>query len=569
MSVNQWLLFILIIQVVHFFGTWKLYIKAGRKSWEAALPVYNAIVLMKIINRPTWWTILLFIPVINLILFPVIWVETLRSFGKNSTKDTLLGIVTFGLYIYVINYSNEVQYIQDRSIVATTKTGDTVSSILFAIVVATLVHTYAIQPFQIPTSSLEKSLLVGDFLFVSKVHYGARIPMTPIAAPMVHDTIPLLNKKSYVAKPQLPYFRFPGFESIKNNDIVVFNWPTDTLFNMYLPTDKRYDKPIDKKTNYVKRCVGIPGDNLQIKDGIVYINGKELILPERAKPQYFHTVTTKVPLNQELLDRYEVTEFSPFYKIKADFWDNGAVQKYLFENRANLNEVSRDSSMVTVTGSIKQVDAEKFQMEGVATSMNMNLTFEKVTALKKDPEVASITRFISKGGEDGIFPDQKDGTIAKDFTWNNDNFGPLYIPKRGSKVTLDLKTLPLYKKIITEYEGNTLATEGNDILINGIKTNSYTFQKDYYWMMGDNRHNSLDARYFGFTPDDHIVGKPIFIWMSWDTHGKGINKIRWDRLFTTVSGEGQPQSYFKLFILILVVYNVGIYFWNKKKEKNS
>ncbi|MEN9929029.1 MAG: hypothetical protein RLZZ231_950 [Bacteroidota bacterium] len=569
MSVNQWLLFLLIIQVVHFFGTWKLYIKAGRKSWEAALPVYNAIVLMKIINRPTWWTILLFIPVINLILFPVIWVETLRSFGKNSTKDTLLGIVTFGLYIYVINYSNEVQYIQDRSIVATTKTGDTVSSILFAIVVATLVHTYAIQPFQIPTSSLEKSLLVGDFLFVSKVHYGARTPMTPIAAPMVHDTIPLLNKKSYVAKPQLPYFRFPGFESIKNNDIVVFNWPTDTLFNMYLPTDKRYDKPIDKKTNYVKRCVGIPGDNLQIKDGIVYINGKELILPERAKPQYFHTVTTKVPLNQELLDRYEVTEFSPFYKIKADFWDNGAVQKYLFENRANLNEVSRDSSMVTVTGSIKQVDAEKFQMEGVATSMNMNLTFEKVAALKKDPEVASITRFISKGGEDGIFPDQKDGTIAKDFTWNNDNFGPLYIPKRGSKVTLDLKTLPLYKKIITEYEGNTLTTEGNDILINGIKTNSYTFQKDYYWMMGDNRHNSLDARYFGFTPDDHIVGKPIFIWMSWDTHGKGINKIRWDRLFTTVSGEGQPQSYFKLFILILVVYNVGIYFWNKKKEKNS
>lgn len=569
MSVNQLLLFLLIIQVVHFFGTWKLYIKAGRKSWEAALPVYNAIVLMKIINRPTWWTILLFIPVINLILFPVIWVETLRSFGKNSTKDTLLGIVTFGLYIYVINYSNEVQYIQDRSIVATTKTGDTVSSILFAIVVATLVHTYAIQPFQIPTSSLEKSLLVGDFLFVSKVHYGARTPMTPIAAPMVHDTIPLLNKKSYVAKPQLPYFRFPGFESIKNNDIVVFNWPTDTLFNMYLPTDKRYDKPIDKKTNYVKRCVGIPGDNLQIKDGIVYINGKELILPERAKPQYFHTVTTKVPLNQELLDRYEVTEFSPFYKIKADFWDNGAVQKYLFENRANLNEVSRDSSMVTVTGSIKQVDAEKFQMEGVATSMNMNLTFEKVAALKKDPEVASITRFISKGGEDGIFPDQKDGTIAKDFTWNNDNFGPLYIPKRGSKVTLDLKTLPLYKKIITEYEGNTLTTEGNDILINGIKTNSYTFQKDYYWMMGDNRHNSLDARYFGFTPDDHIVGKPIFIWMSWDTHGKGINKIRWDRLFTTVSGEGQPQSYFKLFILILVVYNVGIYFWNKKKEKNS
>ncbi|MBP6072781.1 MAG: signal peptidase I [Flavobacterium sp.] len=569
MSVNQWLLFILIIQVVHFLGTWKLYIKAGRKSWEAAIPVYNAIVLMKIINRPTWWTVLLFIPVINLILFPVVWVETLRSFGKNSTQDTLLGIVTFGLSIFLLNYSKDIQYIQDRSTVATTKTGDTISSILFAIVVATLVHTYAIQPFQIPTSSLEKSLLVGDFLFVSKVNYGARTPMTPIAAPMVHDTMPLINKKSYLAKPQLPYFRFPGFERIKNNDIVVFNWPTDTLFNMYLPTDKRYDKPIDKKTNYVKRCVGIPGDNLQIKDGIVYINGKELILPERAKPQYFHTVTTKVPLNQELLDRNEVTEFSSFYKIKADFWDNGAVQKYLFENRANLNEVSRDSSMVLVTGSIKQDDAVKFQMEGVATMMNMNLTLDKVATMKKDPEVASITRYISKGGEDGIFPDHKDGTIAKDFTWNNDNFGPLYIPKRGAKVSLDLKSLAVYKKIITEYEGNTLQVKGSTIFINGLPTNSYTFQKDYYWMMGDNRHNSLDARYFGFTPDDHIVGKPIFIWMSWDTNGKGLNKIRWDRLFTTVSGEGQPQSYFKLFILFLVVYHVGMYFWNKKKEKNS
>lgn len=567
MSVNQWLLFILLIQVVHFLGTWKLYIKAGRQAWEAAVPVYNAIVLMKIINRPTWWTVLLFIPVINLILFPVVWVETLRSFGKNSTKDTVLGIVTFGLYIFVINYSDS-QYIQDRSIVAKTKTGDTISSILFAIVVATLVHTYLIQPFQIPTSSLEKSLLVGDFLFVSKVNYGARTPMTPVAAPMVHDTLPFINVKSYTAKPQLPYFRFPGFESIKNNDIVVFNWPTDTLYNMYLPADKRYDKPIDKKTNYVKRCVGIPGDNLQIKDGIVFINDKELILPERSKPQYFHTVTTKMPLNQELLDRYDITEYSPFYKIKAAFWDNGEVQKYMMAN-ANLNEVKRDSSMVIVTGSIRQDDAAKFQMEGEPNMLNMNLTFEKVEMMKRDSEVASITRYINKGGEDGVFPDYKDGVIAKDFTWNNDNFGPIYIPKSGATITLNIKDLPLYKKIITEYEGNTLKVVGSDIFVNNTKTNSYTFKKDYYWMMGDNRHNSLDARYFGFTPDDHVVGKPIFIWMSWDTNGKGLNKIRWDRLFTTVSGEGQPQSYFKIFLFLLVAYNVGMYFWNKKKEKNS
>src|SRR5436190_2838318 len=293
MALLQWFIFFLIIQIVHFAGTWKLYAKAGRKSWEAAVPVYNAIILMKIINRPSWWTVLLFIPVVNLIMFPVIWVETLRSFGKNSTIDTVLGLASFGLYIYYINYIEDVRYIENRSLVSTTKAGDTVSSVLFAIVVATLVHTYVVQPFTIPSASLEKSLLIGDFLFVSKLNYGARVPTTSVALPMVHDSIPFLKTKSYLNFSQIPYFRFPGFEKIKNNDIVVFNWPRDTLFNMYLRADKRYDKPIDKKTNYVKRCVGIPGDSLQIIKGIVHINGKELKFPERARPQYGFNVKLK------------------------------------------------------------------------------------------------------------------------------------------------------------------------------------------------------------------------------------------------------------------------------------
>ncbi|HBR54362.1 MAG TPA: signal peptidase I, partial [Flavobacteriaceae bacterium] len=178
MSWTGWLLFILIVQVIHFLGTWKLYRNAGRKAWEAAVPVYNAGVLMKIINRPWWWTLLLFIPIVNLIMFPVIWVETLRSFGRNSSVDTALGLLTFGLYIYYINYTQDVTHIADRSLKPRTSTGEWVSSILFAVVAATIVHTYVMQPFTIPTSSLEKSLLVGDFLFVSKFHYGARIPMT-------------------------------------------------------------------------------------------------------------------------------------------------------------------------------------------------------------------------------------------------------------------------------------------------------------------------------------------------------------------------------------------------------
>ncbi|MBP8158065.1 MAG: signal peptidase I, partial [Flavobacterium sp.] len=320
MSAYHWLLFILLIQVVHGIGTWKLYEKAGRKKWEAFVPVYNAIVLMKIIGRPTWWTVLLFIPVINLIMFPVVWVETLRSFGRRSTADTWLGIFTFGFYIYYINYTQEVTYIANRNLTPTTKTGDTISSLLFAVIVATLVHTYVMQPYVIPSSSLEKSLLTGDFLFVSKFHYGARTPMTTVAAPMVHDTLPLIKTRSYLYddnnsnswknKLQLPYFRFPGFESIENSDIVVFNWPRDTLFHMYKNADRKYDKPIDKKTNYVKRCVAIAGDTLQIKKGVVFINGKELILPERAKPQFGFNIKMKEPINQEFVDQYEINEFN-------------------------------------------------------------------------------------------------------------------------------------------------------------------------------------------------------------------------------------------------------------------
>ena len=315
MTLSQWFIFFLLVQVVHFIGTWKLYVSAGRKAWEAAIPVYNAIVLFKIIGRPTWWTILLFLPIINLILFPVVWVETLRSFGKNSTLDKVLGIATFGLYIAYVSYTQKLNYSADRSAEPVNKTADTVSSLLFAIVVATFVHTYFIQPFTIPTSSLEKSLLVGDFLFVSKVNYGARTPMTTVALPMVHDTIPLTKKKSYLNWPQLPYFRIPGFQTVERNDIVVFNWPVDTVYKFRDQSGLRVDKPIDKKSNYVKRCVGVPGDQLEIKDGIVFVNGKELILPERAKPQFSYKVALdgKTPIDFEyLLKDMDVTDGAGF-----------------------------------------------------------------------------------------------------------------------------------------------------------------------------------------------------------------------------------------------------------------
>ncbi len=512
MNIYQWFIFFLGVQLIHYLGTWKLYEKAGRKSWEAGIPIYNSIVLMKIINRPTWWTFLLFIPIINLIMFPVIWVETLRSFGRRSTLDTFLGIVTCGLYIYYVNYTQEVIYSTERDTTAVSKTGDTVSSLLFAIIVATFVHTYFIQPFTIPTASLEKSLLIGDFLFVSKMNYGARVPMTTVAAPMVHDTLPLIHTKSYLKWPQLPYFRFPGIEKIKNNDIVVFNWPVDTVEKFFDTSGRKADKPVDKKSNYVKRCVGIAGDSLAIKDGIVFVNGKELIFPERAKPQFSYKMA---------IDPETSIDFESLFK-ELDITDRYGIN--------NTKDTIYFSALP-------------------ATS---------VERFKNVPGIKSVTRIIHKEIDKSIFPHTEN--------WNVDNFGPIYIPQAGKTVALNLETLPFYSRIITEYEKNKLEIKGSDIYINGAKIKSYTFQQNYYWMMGDNRHNSEDSRYWGYVPEDHIVGKPIFIWMSWDSNGVGImNKIRWNRLFTTVSGKGQPQSFFKYFLGLLALYFVGEYFWKKRK----
>ena len=229
MTIFQWLIFFLIVQVVHGLGTWKLYKSAGYKSLYSFIPIYNGLILLKIVRRPWWWIFLFFIPIVNLLIFPVVWVETSRSFGKNSTIDTWLSIISLGFFIYSINYSEKAEYIVDRDLNPGTGMGEWISSIIFAVILATIVHTYFIQPYIIPTGSLEKTLLVGDFLFVSKFHYGARVPQTAVSFPMVHDTIVGTGIRSYLNKPQIPYFRLPGFEKIKRNEIVTFSWPADTV----------------------------------------------------------------------------------------------------------------------------------------------------------------------------------------------------------------------------------------------------------------------------------------------------------------------------------------------------
>ena len=568
MNATQWLLFILIVQVIHFLGTWKLYVKAGRKAWEAAVPVYNAIVLMQIINRPKWWVILLFIPIINLLMFPVVWVETIRSFGRNSLLDTWSVVLTFGFYIYYVNYQLDVKYVENRSLHPRTAMGEWVSSIVFAIVAATLVHTYFIQPYVIPTGSLERTLRIGDLLFVSKFHYGARTPMTAIAAPMVHDTLPFVKAPSYLNKPQLPYFRLPGFKDIKRKEIVVFSWPADTV-RQFFKKEKGVKKPIDKKSNYVKRCVGLPGDSLQIIDGYVHINGKQLDLPDRAKPMYQHVVTAD-------------KDISNYLKLLGRENFRGRIMQVptgvLGKERANqiikasgLNEVRRDSLYVYYAGNITDQRIANFlEVKGVNNMALFNIVEEDAKKLEGKNGIVSVERYIEKNLNSRVFPQNKllKGTV--------DNFGPIYIPKRGETVPLKVSSLPLYKKIIEDYEKNTVSVSGNQVLLNGQATDSYTFQQDYYWMMGDNRHSSEDSRIWGYVPENHIVGTPIFIWMSVDNFmapdGKSTNppwkwKPRWDRIFTTVNGTGEPVSYFKYFLIALAGWFVFDFFRKRKKAK--
>ena len=564
MTLTQWILFTLALQIVHFLGTWKLYKAAGYQAWQAAIPVYNAVILMKIINRPLWWVILLFIPTINLILFSVIWVEILRSFGKNSVKDTLLGLVTFGLYIYALNYSDNPKHISDRSLQPKTGFGETVSSILFAIVAATIVHNYIMQPYIIPTGSLEKSLLIGDFLFVSKFHYGARAPMTAVSVPMVHDTIPVLKTKSYLKKPQLPYFRFPALQKIKRNDIVVFSWPADTVRQFFV-REKRVDKPIDKKSNYVKRCVGIPGDTLEIIDGFIHTNGIKNVLPERAEVQYTFNAYAKKGVSSRKLLAEGFEDFNRTYKIE-NITESSYQQliPYIVGRKGNTVE---NFSVITESRGLPTDLIRSLGLrvsETLEANKQLTLTLKEAAVLKKISWIDSVKQRINsvKVPNESFFPNK----IPYD--WNEDNFGPLIIPQKGTTVDLTRKNLPLYKKIIQEYEGNELEVTPTEIKINGKLASQYTFKKDYYWMMGDNRHKSEDSRFWGFVPDDHIVGKPVFIWFSIKGINDGIKNwsVRWDRVFTTVDGPGERRSYFPYFLVLFLLWQ-GYVFYRKRKAK--
>jgi signal peptidase I len=341
-------------------------------------------------------------------------------------------------------------------------------AVVFAVIAATIIRGLFIEAYTIPTGSMERTLLVGDFLFVSKMSYGARTPITPIAFPFAHHTMPILGTKAYWDGIQLPYYRLPGFGHVERNDVVVFNYPMDA--------DAPLNRPVDKRENYIKRCLGVSGDTLKIVDAVVYINGKPADLPKMSQTQYY--VKT------------DGTDFNPM-----------ALQAI----KADVERVNNDEYVITMP---------KGEVDKIKAFSNVKVV---------TPVIAEKNTF-----EQQVFPSDPH------YKWNQDNFGPLIIPKKGWTVKLDSLTLPIYRRAITVYEGNKLEVNGNDIKINGQKTDSYTFKMNYYWMMGDNRHNSLDSRYWGFVPEDHIVGKALFIWMSWNENGSFLNKIRWNRLLTGI-----------------------------------
>ena len=563
MTFTQWFIFFLVVQVIHFLGTWRLYVKAGRKAWKAAVPVYNGIVLMQIINRPKWWVILLFIPIVNLLMFPVIWIETIRTFGFYKKLDSLLVLLTLGLYTFYINYATDAKYNANRSIKPRSEFGEWVSSIAFAIIAATLVHTYFMQPFTIPTSSLEKSLLVGDYLFVSKFHYGARVPSTVIAAPMVHDSLPFTGTASYLKEPQLPYTRLPGLQKIKNNDIVCFNWPADSLATMWGDYSGKFTyKPVDKKTNYVKRSVGIAGDSLEMRNGYFYINGKKNELPYRARLQFYYTFECKKPISQSTYPKFLLNkERTRVYRILSEYWNDDRIQDAIKQN-GNLSKIGEDSLYTEVAGGVNPQFAKRLKMINVDNKININLTKEEVVRLEKYPLTISVKK-INHSADNAIFPH------VKKLGWSQDNFGPIYIPKKGVTVKLDSESIPFYKQIIKNYEYNDIVINGDDIFINGKKADSYTFKQDYFYLIGDNRHNSLDARYWGYVPFDHVLGKPVMIWFSWDANAPSfiakLKSIRWNRLFTTVHGDGEPISY-RYFVFALIALYIGYSFYKGKKN---
>lgn len=519
------LIIFIVLTIVAAYGFWMLFEKAGLKGWEGVVPIYSQWVQSKILGKKTWHLILLIVPIVNVFVFYNLYLDFIHCFGKRRFWENCAAVLVPFIVLPLWGKDKNVKFLNGlyTKNLKTAMAGETqlneetkrtvlresydeykikypykksmvrewADAIVFATVAATLIRGFLLEAFMIPSGSMQQSLLIGDYLFVSKLNYGPRIPNTPIAFPFAHHTMPLIGGKAFSELIKIPYKRLPGFQEIKRNDVIVFNAPagdTVAVENQDIPY---YDlvrmmgreavhqqftiqtRPVDKREHLIKRCVGMPGDKISMNAGVLFVNDQPGFVAPESQMDYT-VITDEAGLDERRLKDMGI-EVAPIQP--------GVYTIFLTE---------KQFEMVKSWSNVK--------------SIQMNL---------EKPGVA----------QPNTFPNDPQ------YTWNYDNFGPFVIPKKGMTVPLNAQTLPLYGRAIQVYEHNSLEKKADGLYLNGRKEDSYTFKMDYYWMMGDNRHNSLDARDWGFVPEDHIVGKALFTWMSWNTDGNGLSKIRWNRIF--------------------------------------
>ncbi len=526
------LLFLVVSYVLLSISLTKIFEKAGENGWKALVPGLNFIVWSRLVGRKGAYAAWLLIPIVNIFIYAGLCVDLVRSFGMYKFKHSLFAVVYTPAVFFFLWFKGEkyggptlvkekeffdkmkaaregnkvrqLRKLQAENPYKKSVVREWTEAIIFAVFAAAFIRMFLIEAYTIPTSSMEGSLLVGDFLFVSKAHFGIRTPETILMVPLLHNRIPYLNTESYLAKPNLPYFRLPALEKIDHNEPVVFNFPEgDSVYVFPERTWTIYDyqrgaippvrsrqiksgkaklvcRPIDKKDHYIKRCIAIPGDSLEIKNRQVYINGQPAKNPSML--QYIY----KVNIPGGVLNTAKFNDWG--------IYDEDVIQRGQNFLELVLNEEQK----------------------------------EKIKAL--DPSISIEHIKIPLSGANHLFPHDP----VHFHNWTVDDYGPIYVPKKGATIKISPENIALYRRIIEVYEGNKLKETGGKFFINGKETDSYTFKMNYFWMMGDNRHNSEDARVWGFVPENHIVGKPLFIWFS-TRNGSIANGIRWNRLFTSAN----------------------------------
>ena len=525
-------------------GMFGMFKKAGIEGWKAFVPFYNTWCMVEKMELPKKWFFLQFIPIAGQFITVWICIKFVEHFGRfNLIHHTAATFLPFAYFPYLA-YSSSERFAGKKVVDNYKKSGtrEWIDAAAFAVVAATIIRTFVFEAYTIPTPSEEKTLLVNDFLFVSKFAYGPRLPNTPIAMPFVHHTMPFVNVKSYSEAIHIPYTRW--FKSaVTRNDAMVFNFPVnDTLINdpiidgaqkfgsqiTYYQEVRRIGRaavwanneeyittrPVDKRENFIKRCVGIPGDVIQVVNGKLNVNGKpEDYFP---KSQRYYVIT--VPVNSVFLTQDEVNEIRNSYN-----GDNAVFQKI---NEAIGTKLSDKLVSFGINARVSQDDIRPTNYDSFFKTFKSDEYLVNVT----NEEMKNLKLGNGYTIRDTIFP--VDGALFPYYNtssnWSSDNYGPLTIPKMGSTIQLTADNFIKYERCIEVYEGNKVENKGGKIFINDKEATSYTFKMDYYWLMGDNRHNSLDSRYWGFVPEDHVVGKASLIWFSYE------NGPRWKRLFNII-----------------------------------